>query len=423
MLARARLDVSWSNLFITALSMVAPGRRAHLTRRIERLCSPADDAVVCLSVRSGFDLLLEALALPPGSEVLLSAVTIADMTRIVRAHGLVPVPVDIDPQTLEPDPDSLRSAVTSKSRVFVVAHLFGAVVPLDASMQLAREHGLVFVEDCAQAYAPGVYRGDERADVRMFSFGPIKTDTAMGGAVLQVRDEAVRSRMRSQQQQQQLQPRADFAKRLLKYALLHLVATPVLFPLFVLACRWFASGHDAVIRRAARGYPSALFRRIRRRPSHPQLALLARRLTHPNEARLKRRARAGEALGAALGEQVRRPGAAARVHTHWTFPILCEQPDALMRHLWTQGFDATRGEGSLTVVDTPDERPQARAPRAAALMDEILFVPAYPEMPERSRQRLAEVLLTQPVAAQTRALAVPTTAGAATRATVNKAAR
>src|SRR3972149_295341 len=57
---------------------------------------PDDEALVCLSVRSGFDLLLTALGLPPGSEIVVSAVTIPDMVRIIEHHGCVAVPVDVD---------------------------------------------------------------------------------------------------------------------------------------------------------------------------------------------------------------------------------------------------------------------------------------------------------------------------------------
>ncbi len=62
----------------------APG----LERGAARVCSPEDDGLARLSVRSGFDLLLEALALLVGSEVLVSAAAHPDMVRILKEHGL-----------------------------------------------------------------------------------------------------------------------------------------------------------------------------------------------------------------------------------------------------------------------------------------------------------------------------------------------
>ena len=69
-----------------------------------------DQGLVCLSVRSAWDLVLEALDWPPGSEVIVSAITHPDMITIIRAHGLVAVPVDVDLNTLAPAVADLERA-------------------------------------------------------------------------------------------------------------------------------------------------------------------------------------------------------------------------------------------------------------------------------------------------------------------------
>src|SRR5438876_3258754 len=83
-----------------------------------------------------------SLALPAGSEVLVSAITIPDMVRIIEAHGLVPVPVDLDPDTLSVDQESLDRAVTPKTRAVLIAHLFGTRQPMEPILKVARQHGL-----------------------------------------------------------------------------------------------------------------------------------------------------------------------------------------------------------------------------------------------------------------------------------------
>src|SRR5688500_18091287 len=123
MIPRARLDIGWTDLAYGALQCKLPGDRSDLARTIERRFSTDGEAFVCLSVRTGFDLLLQALALPAGSEVLMSAITIPDMSKIVRTHGLVPVPVDLDPETLQLERTSLERAYSPRSRVMLVAHL------------------------------------------------------------------------------------------------------------------------------------------------------------------------------------------------------------------------------------------------------------------------------------------------------------
>src|SRR5687768_1802064 len=98
MIPRGSPDLSWSDLAMGALALFRAGDHAALQSRAEAAWSSGDDTLACLSVRTGLDLLLQALALPRGSEVLVSAITIRDMVRILEHHGLVPVPLDVDPE-------------------------------------------------------------------------------------------------------------------------------------------------------------------------------------------------------------------------------------------------------------------------------------------------------------------------------------
>jgi dTDP-4-amino-4,6-dideoxygalactose transaminase len=393
MILRARLDLSSADFAHGALACVLPASREDLEGAIRGAFTPPQDAFVCLSVRSGFDLLLGALALSPGDEVLFSAVTIPDLPRIARVHGLVPVPVDVDPDTLEPDPRALQRCLSPRSRVLVVAHLFGAVAKLDAVRAVAREHGLLFIEDCAQCHAPGRTAGSPDSDVRMLSFGPIKTDTALGGGVLLVRDTALRARMEERQNRLPLQARGTYAKRVLKYAVLQLLGREPLFALLRAYARLRGTSHDAIIGRATRSFAGGeLLERIRRRPSTPQLALLARRVTRPNLARLRARATLGDEFARALPHAIRRPGAGVADHTHWLFPVLVSRPDELKTFLWARGFDATRGTSSLAAMEAAPERPDVGAPHASDIMEQLLFVPVYPEIPAAALKRLALAL-------------------------------
>lgn len=61
-----------------------------------------ENVVTTLSVRSCWDLYFQCRKFPPGTEVLMTAINIGDMVRIVEEHGLIPVPVDLDPYTMAP---------------------------------------------------------------------------------------------------------------------------------------------------------------------------------------------------------------------------------------------------------------------------------------------------------------------------------
>ena len=153
MWVRKRLDIGWSDLAAALAGCLIPRRQAAVVEQLERLWSPGGEAIACLSVRSGLDLWLSAMQLPPGSEVLVSAITIPDMLRIIRDHGLVPVPVDVNEEHLAVNPASLERALTPRTRAVLVAHLFGTRLPLEAVVRFCRQHKLLLLEDCAQAFS------------------------------------------------------------------------------------------------------------------------------------------------------------------------------------------------------------------------------------------------------------------------------
>ena len=96
MIPRNRLDIELTDLLYGFTRSLFPPDAEEARQRIAALWSPEGGVAVCLSVRSGFDALLAELAFPPGSEILVSALTIRDMVRIIGEHGLVAVPVDLD---------------------------------------------------------------------------------------------------------------------------------------------------------------------------------------------------------------------------------------------------------------------------------------------------------------------------------------
>jgi perosamine synthetase len=185
--ARHRLDISTGDLLYGLMSCVWADRRS-LLQDASVASRLGDRGLVCLSVRTGLDLLLEALALPAEDEVIVSAITHPDILRIIESHGLVVVPADLDTETLAPRRESLEAALSNRSRLLLVAHLFGGHVDLAYPANFARDNGLLLVEDCAQSFRGPEGMGQSEADVSMYSFGQIKTSTALGGAILRVED-------------------------------------------------------------------------------------------------------------------------------------------------------------------------------------------------------------------------------------------
>jgi dTDP-4-amino-4,6-dideoxygalactose transaminase len=387
---RKRLDISWSDLAAGILGCCRMPVRTTLQRRVEQRWS--SQTLVCLSVRSGLDLLLETLHWPVGSEVLISALTIPDMPRIIQHHGLVPAPVDLDAATLGPNLLSLRQAITRSSRAILVAHLMGGRLDMGPVLQLAREHGLFVIEDCAQAFDGTDYRGHPGADVSMFSFGTIKTATALGGACLQIRDSNLRREMQTRQARHPVQRRVAFLWRLLKYAVLKGLSTRLACALLVRLANVLGRDYDQAINHLARGFAGDdFFGRIRQLPSAPLLILLERRLRTYDANRVRRRAFVGRLLESRLAERYVCPGAAMQPHNFWVFPVLVDNPQAAIAALRDAGFDATQGH-SMCVVQPPADRPELAAQTAQEILARTVYLPLYPELSESALLKLGDMV-------------------------------
>ncbi len=393
MWSRKRLDIGWSDLGFGFRRVCFPPDRGAAARRVEAVWPSAENMLACLSVRSGFDLLLDALDLPRGSEAIVSAVTIPDMAQFSNATASrLCRSMSIGGAWRQPRA-AWRSAVTPATRLILAAHLFGGRTEMTPLVDFANERRLLLVEDCAQAFDGVAYEGHPWADVSMFSFGTIKNNTALGGAVLRVRDGRLLSRMRTFRRRIPCNRRWAYFQRLAKCAALKMLASRPICGLFARTCRATGRNYDRLVNRSARGFPGGdFFTQIRRQPSAPLLAVLERRLRRYDFRRAERQAARGRELASLLMRRgVSCPGAEVSPHTYWVFPILAERPDRLLERLSRAGFDATQGQ-SLCVVRSGAETPKAEAPEAEMLLARVVFLPFYPEMPMSELHRMAGVV-------------------------------
>lgn len=386
--ANKRMDMPLSAWISALTSCVQPLLRDSCGA-LERSWEPDGSGVAGLSVRSLFDLWLRAQRWRPGDRIVFSAFTVADMPVIARSHGLHVVALDIDPLTCEPDPAALAAVLDERTRAVVYTHLFGAVGQTAELRQLAHRAGALFVEDCAEAYVGPGWRGHPDSDLSLFSFGPIKTATAAGGALARVPDQRVRAEMRRLAATFPVQSRLDQMWRLVKFGVLSGLASPHTFHLVVGLLDRFGPGYDIVLQRFTRGFPGPeLLSRIRRRPSRPLLRTIRRRLEE-GDAPIRRRVVPGRRLINDLGACV--PTAGAGSHAFWVVPVLARDPQALIDRLAAEGFHATRGR-AFVVVDH-DEPAEGPAPAGARrLFEQVVFLPFDPAMPSTVLDQLATVV-------------------------------
>jgi dTDP-4-amino-4,6-dideoxygalactose transaminase len=257
---------------------------------------------------------------------------------------------------------------------------------------------LLLWEDCAQAF-DGRYAGHPEADAVMFSFGPIKTATALGGGLLRVRDRALLARMRSAEEswpvQETWSSRRSFVSRVARYAVLKFLSGRIAFGVFWRCLKLLGRDPDRVLNSAVRSFPGdALMAQLRHRAPAAMLRLLARRLRTFRADRFDRQARLGRRLADRLASVSERslecPGVAAAEHSFWVFPICVRDSAPLLTAVRAAGFDASAGS-QLRAVPAADGSLQS-TPNAARIVTEAVFLPLYPELTERDVDRLADVL-------------------------------
>jgi perosamine synthetase len=388
MWARVKLKIDWSDIAFTIASSLRGGDQIRLQQELESYWSDKGDAIACFSVRSGFDLLLQAMMaegqLAKGDEVMFSALNVKQMVRAVERLGLTPVPVDLDLSDMSPRLDIAEQAVTSKSKVFVVAHLFGARMDMAPAAAFAKRHGLLLAEDCAQAYDGEANRGSRLSDVVMFSFGPIKTKTCLGGGMFTVRRPDLLARMRTLQAAYPVQTDKDQVKRALKFAGLKVLTSRtgvwLLSRYFSMKGQNYDEGLSNAVRDVAKQKTP---KQLRLRCSPTLLKLLAHRLRQDVGPELQERMRMGEMFRELLEGKGVLPAGAARYHDYWVFPAIVENPAETISALRKAGFDACDLPRSEAIAP-PEGRESLRAVIAEKTLSNLIVLPCYPEMPDRA---------------------------------------
>jgi dTDP-4-amino-4,6-dideoxygalactose transaminase len=126
--------------------------------------------------------------LEPGDEVVMPSYTFVSTANAVVLRGAIPVFVDIDPRTMNIEPGNVEAAVTARTKAIFAVHYAGVPADMDALSVIAEAHGLMLVEDAAQAYG-STYKGRHcgtLGDMAAFSFHETKNVVAGEGGALVV---------------------------------------------------------------------------------------------------------------------------------------------------------------------------------------------------------------------------------------------
>ncbi|HOK06854.1 MAG TPA: aminotransferase class I/II-fold pyridoxal phosphate-dependent enzyme [Syntrophales bacterium] len=177
---------------------ITTGPRCGEFEDLFRRLTGASGAVSVSSATAGMHLLLTALGIGPGDEVITPSLTFASTVNQIVLRGARPVFVDVEYGTLNLDPARLEEAVTPRTKAVIPVHFAGAPADMDGILKIAERHGLFVIEDAAHALGT-TYRGVHAGGFgvpAVFSFHPIKNITTGEGGMITVDDAALEAKLR-----------------------------------------------------------------------------------------------------------------------------------------------------------------------------------------------------------------------------------
>ena len=372
------------------------------------LTEPPCFVIPTLSVRSSLCLYLKYRAFPPGSSVLLTAITIPDMLTVLQFFNLTPIPIDIDTLTLSPSVSSLRQHAQSGTVALLIAHLYGRQMALDALISEAQSLGLEVWEDMAEGfrgYTPNASAsletdspyfapfplGSPQSDLVLFSFGAIKQLTAFGGGLLILPYRHQRTAEALLHIHHAL-PRATAAaywQKCLKVLLgMGVLNVPLLSGSVMTSARVAGVDHKSLVVSLLRGFPSRLMHNLQHQPSLPLLQQLHYRLANASHSHLHTTVR-GELFASLLPPSLVLPGFHSPSRHYWLFPLLPPPhvtTDRFLSELNRLGVDAYRGATQLAVVRG------GGCVEAEGLMDRVVYLPVHASVPLRLLVRMAAIV-------------------------------
>jgi len=343
---REELDAAVLEVLRSGHYVLGPNVRAFESEIAQYL--GVEYAIGCASGTDALQLALRAAGVGPGTEVITTAFSFIATAEAIAHTGATPLFVDIDPDTLTLDAAAARAALSARTAAVLPVHLYGQSADLDALRALCAEHGLMLIEDAAQAIG-GEHGGRKLGgigDLGCFSFYPSKNLGAAGdGGLVVTRDPALAERV-----------------RLLR-----------------------EHGHTGGYRHELLGFNSRL--------DEIQAAILRVKLRHLdawNAARAENAARYGAALGASVRTPLEHPRGR---HAWHQYTIRSPRRDAIRAAL------AESGVASTIYYPVPIHRQRSflaenppTLPETEAAAGEVLSLPVYPELGAERVEEISAVV-------------------------------
>ena len=187
------------------------------------------------SARKGLALVLEALGVSSGDEIIVDNRNYYAIPSVIQSLGIKIVFVDISSKTGNIDLDQLAKSITPKTKAIIITHLFGRICNPEKVADLVKANNLFLIEDCAQALG-AEYKGKKAGsfgDAALFSFGLGKDLMCFGGGMITVADSVVAGAIKKRMVQSYAPSRIAIAKEIIKHLMATLFSKRIVFIIFV----------------------------------------------------------------------------------------------------------------------------------------------------------------------------------------------
>lgn len=178
--------------------MLAQGEEVRLFEQEFSEYIGVKHAVAVANGTAALDIVLKALGLGSGDEVITTPFSFIATANAVLYQGAKPVFADIDPKTYNLDPDSVLENITSRTKAIIVVHLYGQPADMKAFKEIAADYKLFLIEDAAQAHG-AEFMGQKVGsigDAGIFSFYPTKNMTTGEGGIITTNNDDIARKAR-----------------------------------------------------------------------------------------------------------------------------------------------------------------------------------------------------------------------------------
>eukprot|EP00331_Platyophrya_macrostoma_P035659 CAMPEP_0176438570 /NCGR_PEP_ID=MMETSP0127-20121128/19375_1 /TAXON_ID=938130 /ORGANISM="Platyophrya macrostoma, Strain WH" /LENGTH=427 /DNA_ID=CAMNT_0017822571 /DNA_START=40 /DNA_END=1323 /DNA_ORIENTATION=- len=397
-----QIDMKTRFLLRIIPELISPSDRNALQQVLEELVIKKPDTeklLTTLSVRTAWDLFLQAMDFPLGSEVIMTAVNIPEMVKIPRYHGLIPIPVEIDFKELKAVAKDIEAKITPQTKCIMISYLFGAEYDITDIINVAKKHNIMVIEDSAESFHGPQSTGHPGADLSLYSFGTIKINTSYGGSLAIIRNnEVLYRKMKHILESYSELPNKMFVKKIGKNAFpwLGLNWKPLNKYGRLVVNYGLGIDHREMMVSLIRGFndESDFLEKFRKQLPIAMMAMLAMRLKAFNQADFEKKSQnLRDTMNTLVKGGVEVPGHGIKDRYFWLYPFKTNEKDNVFNKLQDRGVDVYKKSTQLKLVESPVGSKYEFPYQTKEFMDKLLYLPFHLEVPRDQLMEMAKEVI------------------------------